>query len=736
MPPIAAEPVRQLEHLARDYGIRAWRLAYALMGNVPDAEDVAQQAFCIAASKEEQIPADDPWPWFAAVTIKVARNARRKRGKHSDRFVALGDNDIYGDPEATDPADAVEVSELSEHLQAALDRLPYAYKEAVILTHVVGMSHTKAAETLGVPLGTLKAHVRRGVEDMRDNLRASQPSLVAHLAALPCLVPAGGLGLAVPGWIAGGRALAAETASKALWRYRMSGAKKGLTTTAFALLSGIALGFALSGGIRLFSGTDDENARAANAATAGRASARSTDGADADSGHSRSNRTATRRTRGASNWGSGRESEDSGTASRQPTKSPAAVPAVTPAPDAAASTVAKPAQPAPLKPTTELPIPYEGWSGYDALHGVDWSELGKAFNEFSGPMSRAMRAKSAGLPLERQTRAELALAGVEMERATLRAMARVTDALPTSSDGIHGEWTHPAIAANVMARQLELLDLPLSAAQKQEIMRQAQDYQTKWQQAVDGYTPQTSNVTKLVDEVQLKQDFLDAFYRTLTPEQADKLVAPEIRGVVGADPLAPASLVTGPSTQPITNDPNVPHSLRDNLMAMIAAQLQVPTSTFQGLEYLFDDWITETPGAGTPLPQGVVGLGAQQVIMAGNAQTRALNALLAMLPFDPMLASAVQSTTTIYLLQVVQSVPAPQQLPPISAPNPVPPVPAAPTQGSTMPGSVDPATNPQSPDPKEQNTGPQEPEGAVHSAPKDSQAAKESVPLWLQLVNG
>ena len=63
---------------------KAWRLAYGLMRNRADAEDVLQQSFLVAASKPDRIPNEDCWKWFATVLTFEARNAWRKRASHRD----------------------------------------------------------------------------------------------------------------------------------------------------------------------------------------------------------------------------------------------------------------------------------------------------------------------------------------------------------------------------------------------------------------------------------------------------------------------------------------------------------------------------------------------------------------------------------------------------------------------------------------------------------------------------
>jgi DNA-directed RNA polymerase specialized sigma24 family protein len=58
---------------------RAWGLAFAMMGNAADAEDVLQDAFLIAHDKARSVAPAEQMRWFVGVVRNVARNHIRKR---------------------------------------------------------------------------------------------------------------------------------------------------------------------------------------------------------------------------------------------------------------------------------------------------------------------------------------------------------------------------------------------------------------------------------------------------------------------------------------------------------------------------------------------------------------------------------------------------------------------------------------------------------------------------------
>ena len=55
-----------------------------------------------------------------------------------------------------------------------LDELRPPQREVLMLSVVQGMSHREIADELGMPLGTVKAHARRGMDQLRRSLRGDQ----------------------------------------------------------------------------------------------------------------------------------------------------------------------------------------------------------------------------------------------------------------------------------------------------------------------------------------------------------------------------------------------------------------------------------------------------------------------------------------------------------------------------------------------------------------------------------
>lgn len=175
---------------------RAWALACALTGNAADADDVMQQAFIVAWRRVKDIPAE-PWAWMATVVANCARNHGRSRARKRKREAAF----VNAAPaQHTEPASSLEQQELQSLLMRALDGLPEAEREAIVLCHISGLTQQQASEAIGINLNTLKARSSRGMAHLREKLAASAAALEGYLATVAFVPPPGGFEAAATRW--------------------------------------------------------------------------------------------------------------------------------------------------------------------------------------------------------------------------------------------------------------------------------------------------------------------------------------------------------------------------------------------------------------------------------------------------------------------------------------------------------------------------------------------------------
>lgn len=147
----AGEPAA-LDRLYRDYAraVLGWCVRLGAPGN--DAEDAAQEVFIVALRQARTWRGDASLTtWLFQITRRVLANQRRRLAVR--RFFGLEQA-----PEPSVPARAeVAFNQADARLlvQRALDRLPEAQREALVLVDLDERPATEAAELLGVPVGTV-----------------------------------------------------------------------------------------------------------------------------------------------------------------------------------------------------------------------------------------------------------------------------------------------------------------------------------------------------------------------------------------------------------------------------------------------------------------------------------------------------------------------------------------------------------------------------------------------------
>jgi len=151
-----------------EYGGMVYGLALRLTGDPEEASDLHQEAFLrIFRSLGSFSGRSSLKTWVYTVTLnagrtKLKRIGRRPRVVEDDRTLdALAD--LRADPERRALG-----RDAGRHLQEALVELPAAFRVAVVLRDVEGLSYDEIAQIVGVRIGTVRSRIARG----RDRLRA------------------------------------------------------------------------------------------------------------------------------------------------------------------------------------------------------------------------------------------------------------------------------------------------------------------------------------------------------------------------------------------------------------------------------------------------------------------------------------------------------------------------------------------------------------------------------------
>ena len=139
----------------RDHRAYLVNLAYQMLGDIGEAEDVAQEAF-LRLSRTDGI--DDVRGWLTVVAGRLCLDQLRSARARLETILPP-DKDVAG---AHDPADRVTLDdEVSHALLEALRRLSPGERVAFVLHDVFAVPFDEIAETVGRPVGTCRQLARR-----------------------------------------------------------------------------------------------------------------------------------------------------------------------------------------------------------------------------------------------------------------------------------------------------------------------------------------------------------------------------------------------------------------------------------------------------------------------------------------------------------------------------------------------------------------------------------------------
>jgi RNA polymerase sigma-70 factor (ECF subfamily) len=153
---------------------RLFAVALRILGDVHEAEDVLQDAAVLLWEKAPGYnPAfGKPLSWAVTLTRNRAIDRLRARRRKLDLHEAAG-RETASESDTADTHDALtgmSAIETAGSLRIALTALPADQRRAIELAFYSGMTQTEIALALGVPLGTIKARIRRGLMALRDSL--------------------------------------------------------------------------------------------------------------------------------------------------------------------------------------------------------------------------------------------------------------------------------------------------------------------------------------------------------------------------------------------------------------------------------------------------------------------------------------------------------------------------------------------------------------------------------------
>ncbi len=152
------------EELVKRHQGRAYAVAYRLLGNREDAQEVAQEAFARVYFRLAEFRGAAQFrTWLYRILVNLATDLLRRRKPQASEEEAAFQSIITGD----NPEKNLDRRELRQSIGKAIEALPADLKAVVLLRELEGLSYTEIGRVIRRPAGTVMSrlfHARRRLQ--------------------------------------------------------------------------------------------------------------------------------------------------------------------------------------------------------------------------------------------------------------------------------------------------------------------------------------------------------------------------------------------------------------------------------------------------------------------------------------------------------------------------------------------------------------------------------------------
>lgn len=166
--------VKRFEQLFQPHFTAAYNLAHWLLKDAAAAQDVVQESCISAFTAQHQFSGGNARAWL----LKIVRNQcydwlkaqRSWKWVDIDDETALAESDKITLSHSQTPEKLAAAMQDAKKLHSALDKLPEAFREVIILKEMEEFSYKEIADVTGVPIGTVMSRLARGREMLKKEL--------------------------------------------------------------------------------------------------------------------------------------------------------------------------------------------------------------------------------------------------------------------------------------------------------------------------------------------------------------------------------------------------------------------------------------------------------------------------------------------------------------------------------------------------------------------------------------
>lgn len=169
LPRVARGEADAVQACITRYSALVWSLAKRLTHDVTALEDLVQEIFIdIWKSAERYDPSQASEATFIATIARRRVIDRQRQAARSPRLEVVDEASASGEESGFAQVD---LGDEARRASAALALLKPEQRRLILMAVVEGLTHAEIATATGIPLGTVKSHIRRGLEQTAELLR-------------------------------------------------------------------------------------------------------------------------------------------------------------------------------------------------------------------------------------------------------------------------------------------------------------------------------------------------------------------------------------------------------------------------------------------------------------------------------------------------------------------------------------------------------------------------------------
>lgn len=162
------------------YRDRVFSLAYHMLLNFEEAEDIAQEVFVRAYRSLGKFRQESGFfTWLYRIAVNIVYTQAKKNTRRRVLYDEVLKEREYLQPQSFDsPEIPAQSGELREMILRAINQLDHRFRQVIVLKELEGMDVSEVARILGLPEGTVKSRLFRAREDLRHIIQTWQGNRV------------------------------------------------------------------------------------------------------------------------------------------------------------------------------------------------------------------------------------------------------------------------------------------------------------------------------------------------------------------------------------------------------------------------------------------------------------------------------------------------------------------------------------------------------------------------------